>query len=220
MKIITILFLFSLTIHLTVNAQTIKTEDDSLAYSLGVLIADNLRQEGFGSLNSDLISLGLKSALKGEAMLMTTEECGVVVREGSARLKMKQHESNRTAGEEFLATNKMREGVTVLDNGLQYEILQTGNGAKPKATDKVLVHYHGTLINGQIFDSSVKRGEPITFGLNQVIKGWTEILQLMPVGSKWKVYIPYHLAYGERAAGAEIKPYSTLIFEIELLAIE
>jgi FKBP-type peptidyl-prolyl cis-trans isomerase FklB len=220
MKILTTLFLFILLMNNTVKAQNFKSADDSLAYSLGVLIAGNLKQEGYGDLNPDMISAGMKSALKGEATLMTTEECGVIVRDGSTRLKMKQHESNRVAGEQFLASNKNRPGVTALDNGLQYEILKAGDGAKPKATDKVLVHYHGTLVDGTTFDSSVDRGEPISFPLNQVIKGWTEILQLMPVGSKWRVYIPYQLAYGERAAGPAIKPYSALIFEIELLSIE
>jgi FKBP-type peptidyl-prolyl cis-trans isomerase len=114
----------------------------------------------------------------------------------------------------------MRKEVTTLPDGLQYEVLKMGDGAKPKTTDKVLVHYHGTLIDGTVFDSSVDRGEPIEFGVTQVIKGWTEILQLMPVGSKWKVYIPYQLAYGERGAGGSIGPYSALIFEIELLGIK
>ena len=114
----------------------------------------------------------------------------------------------------------MRPEITTTASGLQYEILKAGDGPKPAKTDKVLVHYHGTLINGDIFDSSVQRGEPIAFPLNQVIPGWTEVVQLMPVGSKWKVYIPYQLAYGERGAGGNIGPYSALIFEIELLEIQ
>ena len=133
---------------------------------------------------------------------------------------MKQFEANKDAGEQYLAKNKTRSGVTTLADGMQYEILKAGDGPKPKLTDEVLVHYHGTLIDGSIFDSSVDRGQPISFPLNGVIQGWTEILQLMPVGSKWKVYIPYQLAYGDRAAGPMIKPYSTLIFEIELLSIK
>lgn len=218
-RLTTLLFLLSL-MDSSLTAQQIKSPDDSLAYSLGVLIAGNLRQEGFGDLNAELISAGLKSALKGEATLISEEECNSIAREGSARRKMKQHDSNKTAGENYLAANKNRPGVVSLDDGLQYEVLKQGDGQKPKATDKVLVHYHGTLIDGTVFDSSVDRGEPISFPLNQVIRGWTEILQLMPVGSKWKVYIPYDLAYGERGAGAAIKPYSALIFEIELLGIE
>lgn len=130
-----------------------------------------------------------------------------------------QYADNIAAGEKFLAENKTIGDVVTLPSGLQYKVLVEGTGAKPKASDKVKVHYHGTLIDGTVFDSSIDRGEPITFGVTDVIKGWTEALQLMPVGSKWMVYIPYDLAYGSRDAGT-IKPYSTLVFEIELLDIE
>ena len=115
--------------------------------------------------------------------------------------------------------NKSREGITVTESGLQYEILTEGTGAKPTAEDQVRVNYHGTLINGEVFDSSVERGEPVVFGVGQVIPGWTEALQLMSVGSKWKLYVPYDLAYGERGAGPQIGPYSTLVFEVELISI-
>lgn len=219
-RITATIFLFTLLMNNTVSAQKFKTVDDSLAYSLGVLIAGNLRQEGFGDLDADMISAGLKSALKGEPTLLSPEQCNAIVREQSTARKSKQHDSVKEAGEKFLAANKSRPGVISLDNGLQYEILKAGDGKKPNATDKVLVHYHGTLIDGTVFDSSVERGESISFPLNQVIRGWTEILQLMPVGSKWKVYIPYDLAYGDRGAGGAIKPFSALIFEIELLGIE
>lgn len=204
----------------SLTAQDLKTADDSLAYSLGVLIANNLKQEGFTKLRPELITAGLTAVINGEKPLLSMDACNTIVRENAVKQQMKQHEGNKASGEAFLAENKKRDGVVSLDNGLQYEILKEGNGKKPKATDKVLVHYHGTLIDGTTFDSSVDRGEPITFGLNQVIKGWTEILQLMPVGSKWRVYIPYTLAYGDQGAGQSIKPYSTLIFEIELLGIE
>lgn len=218
-RLITLLLLLALMDN-TLKAQQLKTADDSLAYSLGVLIAGNLKQEGFGDLNPDIIAVGLKAALKGESLLYTTEACNTMVRDGAARLKSKQFEAVKGAGEQFLAANKMRAGVTTLEDGLQYEIMKEGTGRKPKATETVNVHYHGTLIDGTIFDSSVDRGEPISFPLNQVIKGWTEVLQLMPIGSKWKVYIPYQLAYGERGAGQTIPPYAALIFEIELLGIE
>lgn len=125
----------------------------------------------------------------------------------------------RKAGEEFLKENAKREGVITLKSGLQYEIMVEGNGVIPTAKDKVKVHYHGTLIDGSVFDSSVQRGEPAVFGVTQVIQGWVEALQLMPVGSKWKLFIPYNLAYGERGAGSMIQPYSALIFEVELLDI-
>lgn len=220
MKYILSLFLILFLMQDTLKAQTFKTADDSLAYSLGVLIANNLRQEGFGDLNPELIHAGLKAALKGETTLLTLDECNMTVQESSNKRKMKQHESNKSAGEAFLAANKSKPGIVSLPSGLQYEILKSGDGPKPKATDKVKVHYHGTLIDGTKFDSSVDRGEPISFALNQVIKGWTEVVQLMPVGSKWRVFIPYDLAYGERAAGPTILPYSALIFEIELLGIE
>ena len=123
-------------------------------------------------------------------------------------------------GTEFLKENSKKEGVIVTDSGLQYEIITKGTGALPKATDKVKTHYHGTLTNGTVFDSSVDRGEPISFPVNGVIKGWQEALQLMPVGSKWRLVVPYELAYGERGAGASIAPFSTLIFEVELIGIE
>ena len=220
MKLISTLILFTLLMDTTLKAQVFKTADDSLAYSLGVLIAENLRQQGFADLKPELIAQGLTTSLKGEPSLIPLEECGKNVQNSASKRQMKQHEGNKTAGEQFLASNKSRQGVVTLEDGLQYEILTTGTGAKPKATDKVLVHYHGTLIDGTVFDSSVDRGEPIAFPLNGVIPGWTEVLQLMPVGSKWRVYIPYQLAYGDRGAGGAIQPYSTLIFDIELLEIQ
>jgi FKBP-type peptidyl-prolyl cis-trans isomerase len=129
-------------------------------------------------------------------------------------------DTNKQEGQQFLAANKSKEGVITLPSGLQYKILQEGTGPKPAATDTVTVNYRGTLINGTEFDSSYKRNEPATFGVNQVIKGWTEALQLMPVGSKWQLFIPSELAYGERSPGAEIGPNSTLIFDVELLSIK
>lgn len=197
----------------------LKNANDSLSYGLGVLIASNLKQQGFADIDVDQFSKGLAAALKGDNLLITQADAEKIIREEGAKMKMKMHEVNKKAGEDFLAENKKRPGVITLDNGLQYEVMKEGNGAKPKASDEVNVHYHGTLISGEEFDSSVSRGEPISFKLSQVIKGWTEILQLMPIGSKWRVYIPYDLAYGERSAGPHIQPYSTLIFEIELLGI-
>lgn len=217
---LTLILILLQSILTNVTAQKFKTADDSLAYSIGVIIAGNLKQEGFGDLNADLIATGLKTALKGEPTLLTPEQCNNEIQAGSARISARKNGTNKTAGEEFLATNKTKPGVVMLDDGLQYEVIKMGDGPKPKATDKVRVHYHGTLIDGTVFDSSVERGEPISFALNQVIPGWTEALQLMPVGSKFKVFIPYQLGYGERGAGQTIKPYSTLIFEIELLGIE
>ncbi len=135
------------------------------------------------------------------------------------KLQQEKLENNKKAGEEFLNINKGRAGVVALPSGLQYQVLEMGEGDKPKATDKVKCHYHGTLINGTVFDSSVERGQPAVFGVNQVIAGWVEALQLMPVGSKWRLFIPSELAYGENGAGESIEPNSTLIFDVELLEI-
>ncbi|MEO6132002.1 MAG: FKBP-type peptidyl-prolyl cis-trans isomerase [Saprospiraceae bacterium] len=201
------------------DAQLLKTANDSLAYSLGIMVGKSLQQEGYSNLPVDIFVAALKIAYFNEPGLMSPEACETFVRSGSSQMKMKQYESNKVAGEQFLADNKTRSDVSTLADGMQYEVLKAGDGPKPKATDEVLVHYHGTLIDGSIFDSSVDRGQPISFPLNHVIAGWTEILQLMPVGSKWKVYIPSNLAYGERPAGPMIKPFSTLVFEIELLGI-
>ena len=217
--LITILFLNLIT-ALTLKSQSFKSEADSLSYSLGMLVAENLKNQGFGDIDVDMFAKAMKSTFKGEQTLLTNAQCQTIVQATATKNSMKAGETNKTAGEEFLAKNKMRPEITTTASGLQYEILKAGDGPKPAKTDKVLVHYHGTLINGDIFDSSVQRGEPIAFPLNQVIPGWTEVVQLMPVGSKWKVYIPYQLAYGERGAGGNIGPYSALIFEIELLEIQ
>jgi len=220
MKYIIALVLTTQLITSTLEAQPFQSATDSLAYSLGVLVGNNLKNGGFSEINLEIFNQGLASAMKGEKSLITTEKCQAIVQAYAQEKEAKMGSGNRTAGEEYLAHNKMRKEVTTLPDGLQYEVLKMGDGPKPKATDNVLVHYHGTLINGEVFDSSVERGEPITFRLDQVIKGWTEVVQLMPVGSKWKVYIPYQLAYGERGAGGSIGPYSALIFEIELLGIK
>ena len=150
---------------------------------------------------------------------MTIEESRKFIQGYFQKLAKIQGDKNKTEGEEFLAKNKEKEGVKTTDSGLQYEIIKEGTGPKPKETDKVKVDYTGTLIDGTVFDSSVQRGQPATFGVNQVIPGWTEALEMMPVGSKWKIYIPSDLGYGERGAGKDIGPNSTLIFEVELLDI-
>lgn len=170
----------------------------------------------------DLIKQGLINGLKGSKVTMTAEEAQMYVNNTMQRLQQekmaKQYGGNKTAGEAFLASNKAKAGVTTTTSGLQYEVITKGTGALPTDTSTVKVHYHGTLIDGTVFDSSVDRGEPATFGVNQVIKGWTEALKLMPVGSKYKLYIPQELAYGPADQG-KIKPYSALIFEVELLEI-
>lgn len=166
--------------------------------------------------NFDLIKQGFINGLYEDESQFTKEQAASYIQDAIATLKYGQ---TKQEGEEFLAANATKEGVIVTESGLQYEVLTMGKGPKPSATDRVRVHYHGTLIDGTVFDSSVQRGEPITFGLNQVIAGWTEGLQLMPVGSKFRFYIPQELGYGAREAGS-IPPYSVLIFEVELLGIE
>ena len=162
---------------------------------------------------------GVKAIYENTKPEMTYDEAKQIINEFFTRMQQEITEKNREIGEKFLAENKKRAGVITLPSGLQYEVITEGKGAKPKATDKVKCHYEGQLINGQVFDRSVKRGEPAIFGVNQVIPGWVEALQLMPVGSKWKLYIPSDLAYGEKGAGEAIAPNSTLIFEVELLDI-
>jgi FKBP-type peptidyl-prolyl cis-trans isomerase len=169
----------------------------------------------------------VKDAAAGSKTRLTQEEAQAVLNEVQTEIKKQQQEktqqaaaANKTEGEAFLAANKSKDGVVTLPSGLQYKILTAGTGPKPTASDSVKCNYRGTLINGTEFDSSYKRGQPATFAVGQVIKAWTEALQLMPVGSKWQLFVPSSLAYGERGAGAEIGPNAILIFEVELLSIE
>jgi FKBP-type peptidyl-prolyl cis-trans isomerase FklB len=168
------------------------------------------------AVNFELIKQGMINGFLGAEEQWNSNDAGAYVQETMINIK---YGSAKAKGEAFLAENATREGVTTTPSGLQYEVIKMGKGKKPVATDKVKVHYHGTLIDGNVFDSSVERGEPISFALTQVIPGWTEALQLMPVGSKFKLYIPQNLGYGSQQAGS-IPPFSTLIFEVELLGIE
>jgi len=205
---------------------TLTTQKDKLSYAIGMNIGQGMKKDGV-DVDPRILEQGLKDALAGTKPLMTDAEAQTVMTEfRTAMMKKKQEEaqrvseSNKQAGQQFLAANKSKEGVVTLPSGLQYKILKEGTGPKPAATDTVTVNYRGTLIDGTEFDSSYKRNEPTTFGVNQVIKGWTEALQLMPVGSKWQLFIPSDLAYGERSPGAEIGPNSTLIFDVELVSIK
>jgi len=175
----------------------------------------------------NLLAQGMKDAAAGAKTRLTQEEAQAVLNEVQTEIKKQQQEkaqqaaaANKTEGEAFLAANKSKDGVVTLPSGLQYKILTAGTGPKPTASDSVKCNYRGTLIDGKEFDSSYKRGQPATFAVGQVIKAWTEALQLMPVGSKWQLFVPSSLGYGERGAGAEIGPNATLIFEVELLSIE
>ena len=193
---------------------------DKISYAIGLSMGQNLMGSGVTSLEYADLAAGIKDVLEKNQPQISYQEAQQVLGKFFSELEQKIAGEAKAAGEAFLAENAKREGVKVTESGLQYEVLEATIGQKPKATDKVRVHYEGTLIDGTVFDSSYKRGESITFGLNQVIKGWTEGLQLMSIGSKYKLYLPYPLAYGERGAGANIPPYAALIFTVELLGIE
>jgi len=203
-----------------IEKMELKTEIDSVSYGIGVNIAKNLVGQGLSDLNVDAIAAALKHVISGDSLLMEEEECMSFVNSYMQGAQERKAQEAIEVGRTFLEENGKKKDVVTLESGMQYTIITEGTGAKPGPTDKVKTHYHGTLINGEVFDSSVDRGEPISFPVNGVIKGWTEALQLMPVGSKWKLFIPYNLAYGERGAGAKIGPFSTLVFEVELLGIE
>ena len=193
---------------------------DKISYAIGLSMGQNLMGSGVTSLEYADLAAGIKDVLEKNQPQISYQEAQQVLGKFFSELEQKIAGEAKAAGEAFLAENAKREGVKVTSSGLQYEVLEATIGQKPKATDKVRVHYEGTLIDGTVFDSSYKRGESITFGLNQVIKGWTEGLQLMSIGSKYKLYLPYQLAYGERGAGANIPPYAALIFTVEVLGIE
>jgi len=209
----------------------LKTRKEKFSYALGMNIGTNLGntlKKQSVEVDWNLVSQGLKDATTtGAKTRLTEDEAKAVLTEVQNEARKEQQEKmqeaaakNKTEGEAFLAANKAKDGVVTLPSGLQYKILTAGTGPKPTASDSVVCNYRGTLINGTEFDSSYKRGQSATFGVGQVIKGWTEALQLMPVGSKWQVVIPSSLAYGDRGAGAEIGPNATLIFEVELLSIQ
>ncbi len=208
----------------------LKTRKEKFSYALGMdigtQVGGSLKKQSV-EVDWNLTAEGLKDAMSGGKTRMTQEEAKAVLDEVQAEVRKEQQEklqqaaaTNKAEGEKFLAANKTKEGVVTLPSGLQYKILKAGDGPKPTASDQVVCNYRGTLINGTEFDSSYKRGQPATFGVGQVIKGWTEALQLMPVGSKWQLFIPSNLAYGERGEPrGGIEPNATLIFEVELLSI-
>jgi FKBP-type peptidyl-prolyl cis-trans isomerase FklB len=209
---------------------TLKTEKEKFSYALGMMtghrMTDSLTKQSV-PFDPAILARGLKDGVTGGKTLLTDDEAQAAISamqkekaQQTAEANKKAGEANKKEGEDFLAANKSKEGVVTLPSGLQYKILTEGKGPKPAATDSVVCNYRGTLINGTEFDSSYKRGQPATFPVNGVIKGWTEALQLMPVGSKWQLFIPSDLAYGERGAGGDIGPDSTLIFEVELMSIK
>jgi FKBP-type peptidyl-prolyl cis-trans isomerase FklB len=205
---------------------TLKTSKDKFSYALGMKMGANLHKQSV-PVDPNILARGLKDGLTGSKPLLTEEEAQAAIMEVQNELRKKQQDklqvegaTNKKEGDAFLAANKGKEGVVTLPSGLEYKILKEGTGPKPAASDSVVCNYRGTLINGTEFDSSYKRGQPATFPVTGVIKGWTEALQLMPVGSKWQLFIPPDLAYGERGPGPEIGSNSTLVFEVELLSIE
>ncbi len=208
------------------EAPPLKTQKDRLSYAMGMDLGAQLKAVSV-DIDSAVFARGLGDALSGSKTVLTPDEAKAAIAELQKALAVKQAalakavgEKNKAEGEAFLAANKAKPGVVTLPSGLQYKILATGTGKLPTATDTVVCQYRGTTLDGKEFDSSYKGGQPATFPVGKVIKGWTEVLQLMPVGSKWQVFIPSNLAYAERGAGADIGPNATLIFEIELIAIK
>ena len=210
----------------TQSVLTLKTQKDKVSYALGMNLGTNLHKQSV-EVDPAIVLRGMKDALAGGKMLQTEDEARAALTQLQTEVRNKQQEKMKVAGEanrkegvEFLAANKSKEGVVTLPSGLQYKILTEGTGPKPAASDTVVCNYRGTLTSGAEFDSSYKRGQPASFPVTGVIKGWTEALQLMPVGSKWQLFVPAELGYGDRGAGADIGPGATLIFEVELLSIQ
>lgn len=199
-----------------------KTTEERVSYGIGRQMGDQLTSNPIAGLSIDAVLAGLADALNGAESVVSHEDLHVAFTEMQQRMQAGEDEKARVLsaeGEQFLAENAKRDGIQVTGSGLQFEVITEGSGEKPTSTSTVRTHYHGTLIDGTVFDSSVQRGEPAEFPVSGVIAGWTEALQMMNTGSKWKLFVPYHLAYGERGAGGAIGPYTTLVFEVELLDI-
>ncbi len=192
---------------------------DKFSYAIGLGIGQNLLAMGAKNINVNDFAQAISAVLNSEETAISHNEAREIVNKFFEDLEKTQSAATIESGKKFLEENKKKEGIVTLPSGLQYEVIVEGTGKKAAATDQVKCHYEGTLIDGTLFDSSVKRGEPAVFGVNQVIPGWVEALQLMPEGSKWKLYIPSELAYGAQGAGQTIPPHSTLVFEVELLQV-
>ncbi len=193
----------------------------AVSYCIGLSVADSLLQQDLGGIDPTVMAEAISDVFQGKTMKYSPEQANEIIQKYIQEITTSKFEVYKNEGEDFLAENAKKEGVTTTDSGLQYEVIELGTGTKPKNTDTVNVHYHGTLIDGTVFDSSITRGIPATFGVHQVIKGWTEALQLMPVGSKYRLYIPQDLAYGAHPhPGGAIKPFMALVFDVELLGIE
>ncbi|MFT5725166.1 MAG: FKBP-type peptidyl-prolyl cis-trans isomerase FklB [Bacteroidia bacterium] len=205
-----------LTSNKTMQAQT---EIDALSYALGINVGENLKSTGFEAINAEEFMKGLKESMAGEVSEQTLASTNAAIQNFVQELEAEKAKDGAKIGELYLAENSKKEGVVTLPSGLQYKVITAGTGPKAVDGDNVTTHYTGKFVDGKVFDSSVSRGEPATFGVNQVISGWTEALKLMPEGSKWELYIPYQLAYGAQGRPPQIPQYSMLIFEIELLDV-
>ncbi|MDH4474014.1 MAG: FKBP-type peptidyl-prolyl cis-trans isomerase [Fluviicola sp.] len=194
---------------------------NEVSYCIGLSVADSLAQQELDALNPQVMAEAIADVFQGKELKFTADQANQIIQNYIQEITASKFEEHKTAGEAFLADNAKKAGITTTASGLQYEVIEEGTGVKPTSSDTVKVHYHGTLTDGTVFDSSISRGLPATFGVHQVIKGWTEALQLMPVGSKYRLYIPQDLAYGAHPhPGGAIKPYMALIFDVELIAIE
>ncbi len=203
----------------TATYKTPETEMEKVSYSLGVNMASSVKQQGMETIDAKAVAKAFADVFEGNELDISEEESMTILQDFFGKMQAEKSAKANKAGAAYLEENGAKEGVITTESGLQYEVIFSGDGAKPTTADQVTVHYHGMLTDGTVFDSSVDRGEPATFGVTQVIKGWTEALQLMSVGDKWKLTIPSGLAYGDQGAGGMIGPGATLVFEVELLGI-
>jgi FKBP-type peptidyl-prolyl cis-trans isomerase FklB len=203
----------------TATYKTPETEMEKVSYSLGVNMASSVKQQGMETIDAQAVAKAFADVFEGNELDISEEESMTTLQDFFGKMQAEKSAKANEAGAAYLAENGAKEGVITTESGLQYEIIVSGDGAKPTTADQVTVHYHGMLTDGTVFDSSVDRGQPATFGVTQVIKGWTEALQLMSIGDKWKLTIPSGLAYGDQGAGGMIGPGATLVFEVELLGI-
>lgn len=211
---------FSCNIQKNIQKHEIETTIDSLSYSIGVSVASNLKEQGIQNLNAIIVAKAIQDVYYEKQLLIEQTEAQDFIMEYFTREEAKKYEEIKSAGEKFLKENSEKEGIVTLESGVQYKIVEKGDGKIPTKDDIVTTHYHGMLIDGTVFDSSIERNEPVEFPVGGVIEGWQEVLQLMPVGSKWEVYIPYDKAYGANGVGDVIPPFSALIFEVQLISIK